>query len=99
MNTLEITKEIKQVAFKYTTAAYQFTGTCDVTVDNSVTNINTQVGIKADDMAQSIGNCSSNNNTSINIYNIEYKDSIDVIAADFKVLCTDLAEEYSSLNI
>lgn len=51
MNTLEITKEIKQVAFKYTTAAYQFTGTCDVTVDNSVTNINTQVGIKADDMA------------------------------------------------
>ena len=41
MNTLEITKEIKQVAFKYTTAAYQFTGTCDVTVDNSVTNINT----------------------------------------------------------
>ena len=98
MNDLEITKEIKQVAFKYTTAAYQFSGTCDVTEDDSVTNINTQVSIKTDEMTQSIGNCSNNSNTSVNIYNTAYKDRIDVIAAEFKLLCADLTEEYSNLS-
>lgn len=98
MNTLEITKEIKQVAFKFTTAAYQFTGTCDVQIDGIVTNINTQISTRIDDDSyESIGNGHCNGNTSVNIYNPVYKDRIDSIALDFKSLCAALKEEYSVL--
>lgn len=99
MNNLEINKEIKQITFVYTTTTYKFEGTCNVSTTNEVSDINTQVSLKSDSASINIGNCSSNGSTNVNVYNQEYKNSIDVIATDFKALCAGLAEKYKNTNI
>lgn len=95
INTLEITKEIKQVTFKYTAQNYEFNGSCNVTSVKEVTDINTQVSVKTGNMSTTIGNCSSNGSTNVNIYDAQYKDKIDEVAHYFKQLQADLDEEYS----
>lgn len=101
MNTLEITKEIKQVTFKYVADIYEFTGTCSVTVDKEIKDITAQVGLKGTNVespssSTHIGSCSSNGSTNVNIYNNEYKDKIDEVAHHFKTLQADLSVKYST---
>lgn len=102
MNTLEITKEIKQVTFKYVADVYEFTGTCNVTAEKEVTNISAQVYITSstdgiESPRASIGNVSSNGSTNVNIYDKTYKDKIDEVAHYFKLLQEDLTKKYNVL--
>lgn len=94
-NTLEIKKEIKQVTFSYSTTVLKFDGTCDVTSEKKIQNVNSQIMLK--DGSVGIGNATSNGSTSVNIWNEEYKQYIDSAAHDFKNLQSDLAEHYSAV--
>lgn len=95
MNTLNIDKEIKKVDFTYDSTDLKFIGTCYVSVDNTVSDISAQIYLK-DNSEVNIGNCSSNGNTSVNIWNSTYKSYIDIAATEFKVLQEDLNTHYST---
>lgn len=95
INTLEITNEVKQVTFKYIAQNYEFTGNCNITQDLDIEDINAQVSIKIDNMLTTIGNCSSNGSTNVNIYDSTYKGKIDEVAHYFKQLQSDLEERYT----
>lgn len=93
MNTLTINKEIKQASFTYETETLIFTGTCEVSSDNVVGNTNAQINLIN---GTNIGNCGNNGNASVNIWNSEYKDLIDVAAYEFKNLQNDLITKYTT---
>lgn len=92
MNELIINKETKNSEFTYTTEKFRFTGNCTVNADKTVENVNAQVYLLSNEI--SIGNCSSNGSTSVNIYNNEYKSMIDTVAQDFKALQGELTTKY-----
>ena len=94
MNTLEISKEVRRINFTYTTDNYKYTGTCDINSDNTVTNIDAQVMTIT---GESIGNCNSNGRASVNIWNSNYKNSIDTVSSEFKSLQTDIFNKYNTL--
>mgnify|MGYP006947703779 CR=1 FL=1 len=95
MNDLSITKELKQVNFKYVSNNLTFEGTCDVTSEKKVENINASVSVKVGEMDTNIGNVSNNGSVSVNIWNTEYKNMVDVVAAALKSMATDLANYYN----
>ena len=95
MNDLSITKELKQVNFKYVSNNLTFEGTCDVTSEKKVENINASVSVKVGEMDTNIGNVSNNSSVSVNIWNAEYKNMVDVVAAALKSMATDLANYYN----
>lgn len=95
MNTLNIDKEVKKVDFTYSTTTLKFTGTCYVSADKTVSDIQAQIYLK-DNQDINIGNCSSNGSTSVNIWNSSYKSYIDTAAAAFKDLQEDLISHYST---
>lgn len=95
MNSLNIDKEVKKVDFTYTTTSLKFTGTCYVSADKVVSDIQAQIFINGD-ASTNIGNCSSNGNTTVNIWNSTYKSYIDTAATDFKALQQDIASHYST---
>lgn len=90
MNNLDITKELKQVNFKYVSSNLTFEGTCEVTTEKKVQNISTQVSVKDNDTDIGIGSATSNGSISVNIWNSEYKSMIDKVAAALKALALDL---------
>lgn len=96
-NTLNINKEIKQVTFTYLTTTMKYEGTCSVTVLLEVTDINAQVMLL--DSSMTIGNCSSNGSTTVNIYDNNHKDKIDLVAHEFKTLQSDIAAHYTTTGI
>ena len=93
-NTLEITEEVKRVNFKYTAQNYEFIGSCNITEDVNLVDINAQVIIKISNSPMAIGNCSSNGEVNVNIYQVAYKDKIDEVASYFKQLQSDLEERF-----
>lgn len=95
MNDLSITKELKQVNFKYVSNNLTFEGTCDVTSEKKVENINASVSVKVGEMDTNIGNVSNNCSVSVNIWDAEYKNMVDVVAAALKSMATDLANYYN----
>lgn len=95
MNDLSITKELKQVNFKYVSNNLTFEGTCDVTSEKKVENINASISVKVGEMDTNIGNVSNNGSVSVNIWNAEYKNMVDVVAAALKSMATDLANYYN----
>lgn len=95
MNDLSITKELKQVNFKYVSNNLTFEGTCDVTSEKKVENINASVSVKIGETDTNIGNVSNNGSVSVNIWNAEYKNMVDVVAAALKSMVTDLANYYN----
>lgn len=95
MNDLSITKELKQVNFKYVSNNLTFEGTCDVTSEKKVENINASVSVKVGEMDTNIGNVSDNGSVSVNIWNAEYKNMVEVVAAALKSMATDLANYYN----
>ena len=92
MNSLNITKEVKQVSFDYTTDNYRFIGNCEVTSDLVVENVNTSVQTID---GTHIGSCSNNGSSSISIYDANHKNEIDVVAVAFKALQDELTAHYS----
>lgn len=95
MNNLSITKELKQVNFKYVSNNLTFEGTCDVTSEKKVENINASVSVKVGEMDTNIGNVSNNSSVSVNIWNAEYKNMVDVVADALKSMTTDLTNYYN----
>lgn len=94
MNSLNITNEKRQITFDYTSNLFKFQGVCCVSSDNTITDINVQVML-LEDTNLSIGNCNSNNGSSINIWDSRYSHYIDSIATDFKALQTELVNTYN----
>jgi hypothetical protein len=99
MNKLDVTKEIKQVTYTYTSDNLTFEGTCNVDSKKVVSDVNAQVSVKQGEAPMNIGSVSSNSSTSINIWNSEYKSLIDTVATAFKSLQTDLTNYYNVQSV
>lgn len=95
MNNLSITKELKQVSYKYVSGSLIFDGTCDVTSEKKVENINASVSVKVGEMDTNIGNVSNNGSISVNIWNSEYKNMVDQVASALKSMELDLTNYYN----
>lgn len=93
MNNLTINKESKKVEYTYTTEMFKFTGTCQLDINNVIEEVQSEVRLIQDD--RSIGNCSSNSNSSVNIWDGNYKSYIDVIATSFKALQDEIIAQYT----
>lgn len=99
MNKLDVTKEIRQVTYTYTSDNITFEGTCNVDSKKAVSDVNAQVSVKQGEAPMNIGSVSSNGSTSINIWNSEYKSLIDTVATAFKSLQTDLTNYYNVQSV
>lgn len=99
MNTLEIIKEITQITFTYSAAPYEFSGSCNLTVEKKIKDINAQVNMLVNAVQISVGNCSSNGSTNVNIYNDEYRGKIDEVAHYFVQLQEALDKKYITTEI
>ena len=97
MNKLDVTKEIRQVTYTYTSDNLE--GTCNVDSKKAVSDVNAQVSVKQGEAPMNIGSVSSNGSTSINIWNSEYKSLIDTVATAFKSLQTDLTNYYNVQSV
>jgi hypothetical protein len=97
MNKLDVTKEIRQVTYTYTSDNLTFEGTCNVDSKKAVSDVNAQVSVKQGEAPMNIGSVSSS--TSINIWNSEYKSLIDTVATAFKSLQTDLTNYYNVQSV
>ena len=95
MNKLDVTKEIRQVTYTYTSDNLTFEGTCNVDSKKAVSDVNAQVSVKQGEAPMNIGSVSSNSSVSINIWNNGYKGLIDTVATAFKSLQTDLTNYYN----
>lgn len=93
MNSLNITNETKRVSFIYETTLLKFEGTCTVSTEKEVSDISATITLLADGIG--IGNCNSNGNISVSIWNDKYKSYIDTAASDFKELQAELTSHYS----
>jgi hypothetical protein len=99
MNKLDVTKEIRQVTYTYTSDNLTFEGTCNIDSKKVVSDVNAQVSIKQGEAPMNIGNVSSNSSVSINIWNNDYKGLIDTVATAFKSLQTDLTNYYNVQSV
>lgn len=97
MNTLTITKEVKQVQFNYETENLIFVGNCEIAEDGTVNSVNAQINLSD---STAIGNCNSHNNSiSVNIWNSDHKEVIDTAASEFKNLLSELNTSYSQTTV